>query len=203
MHILYDRLISLEIVKQNQNVTSPQTAHLITKAKECLYELKLLSENAPSNFINKFHLMQAEMLVVLDDTKQANMHYQEAIRLSEKYGFVHEQALACERAGIFLLQQYRQSNSPFSAKAATQLFITSHKCYETWGAIEKAKDLKAKYLSDTKWDPSSALLNTSIEVDNGSQDSLSFISDNSSGIANTRHIYTTASKKKKRRKFDT
>ena len=85
--VFYDGLIFLEIVKQNSNVMPLLIAHSIMRGKEYLYELKILSENAPSNFINKFHLIQVEMLVMLDDIKQANMHYQEAMRFSEKYRF--------------------------------------------------------------------------------------------------------------------
>ena len=202
MYVFYDGLISLEILKQNRNIISSETANLLTKAKECLSELKVLSDNAPSNFINKFHLLQAEMLVVSGDTIQANVHYQEAIQLSEKYGFLHEQGLACERAGIFLLQQYRQSNSAFSANAATQLFMTSYKCYEKWGAIEKMKDLKAKHLSNTKLDSSLAILNSCLKVHNGAQDSVSLITENCASTTSTLQSYFASIENKKRKRLN-
>merc|ERR1719343_39820 len=202
IYVFYEGLISLAIVKRNQNLTSPQTVQFVTKAKECLSQLKILSDDAPSNFLNKFHLLQAEMLIVLGDSIQANMHYQEAIRLSEKYGFPNEQALACERAGIFLLEQHRQTNSSFSANAATQLFLTSYKCYERWGAIVKMKDLKAKYLSNTNLDSSVAMLNTIIEVQNGSQDCISLITENSAITTSTLHDHATSIKIKKRKRLN-
>jgi len=180
--VFYDGLISLEMAKQQQERISSisQNETFMNNAKECISKLKSLSENAPSNFLNKFHLLQAEMAVVLGNTPQANMHYQEAISLSEKNGFFNEEGIACERAGIFLLQQYKQSNSSFLADAATQLFMTSYKCYEKWGAIEKMKQLKVQYLSNTKIDSSSNILsNSSLEWKDVSQDCVSVLTDES------------------------
>ena len=203
--VFYDGLISLEMAKQQREHASslPQNETFMNHAKECISKMKSLSENAPSNFLNKLYLLQAEMAAVLGDTLQANKCYQEAITLSEKNGFFNEEAIACERAGIFLLKQHEQSNSSFSADAATQLFITSYKCYEKWGAAEKMKHLKVQYLSNTKVDLSSNLLNnSSLEWQDESQDCVSVLTDeNSSSIVLSHTTVLGGNKINKRRRL--
>merc|ERR1712232_402581 len=65
-------------------------------------------------------------------------HYSDAISLSKKYGFIHEEALACERAGLFLLQQN-------VVDSAYKFLLQSYISYEAWGANAKTKHLVTCY----------------------------------------------------------
>lgn len=67
-------------------------------------KLRNSCDNAPENYLNKYHLLEAELAAVQKNQTQALIHYEKAISLSNKNNFVHEEALACERAGIFHLE---------------------------------------------------------------------------------------------------
>lgn len=167
IYILYVGLISLELAKY-----MPDKEILLKDAEESIKELKSYVKHAPMNYLNKYRLLQAEMAVVLGDNFQAVAHYQEAIRLSQKYCFLHEEAICCERFGLF----YLESNS---MKNASQMLIKSYTCYEKWGADEKTKNLKKKYSQHCDFKSSNAtdFIPSELEVDPSSTDSVSLLTE--------------------------
>merc|ERR1712157_421753 len=75
--------------------------------------------------------------VIRGDISQALSHYEHAISCSKKYGFIHEAAMACERAGILL-----NSNS---STTASQFLLKSYDYYNEWGANAKMRQLTERY----------------------------------------------------------
>jgi len=134
IHILYDGLVALILAKQ-----SKEDKLLLKKiAENSISQLKNMSETAPENYRNKLHLLEAEMAAAFADELNALAHYRKSISLSKEHCFLHEEALACERAGMYFLGLNSQA-------LAVQFLERSFECYEGWGAYAKLKHLKSKY----------------------------------------------------------
>ena len=74
-------------------------------AGEALEEMKsMASIGCDWNYENKLHLMAAELAYCNGDLTTASESYDLAITSAEAHGFIHEQALAAERA-VFLMQK--------------------------------------------------------------------------------------------------
>ena len=110
----------LENVSQNQN------------------ELKEWTSHCPANFQNKYDLVEAEKARVLGKHWEASELYEKAIQGAKKYEFIHEEALAHERAAEFYLALGREETGQFHLRNA-------HHCYAHWGAKAKVKQLEAEY----------------------------------------------------------
>ena len=86
------------------------------------------------NFSNKVHLMTAELAYCDGDHATASRSYDLAISSAETHGFIHEEALAAERAGLFYAQT--------SAWAlAVPYFEKAKSIWKKWGAQAKVEDL--------------------------------------------------------------
>ena len=102
--------------------------------------MKTWAGNSSWNFDHKLHLLNAENAYLNGDLGGAAKAYDDAIHVAGEHGFVHEQALACERAGIFY-------SEAINADTGIEYFKRSHKHYVEWGAQSKADDL-LEILSD-------------------------------------------------------
>ncbi|NER79865.1 MAG: AAA family ATPase [Leptolyngbya sp. SIO1D8] len=110
----------LENVSQNQN------------------ELREWASHCPANFQNKYDLVEAEKARLLGNHWEASELYEKAIQGSKKYEFIHEEALAYERAAEFYLALGREEIGQFHIRNA-------HHCYARWGAKAKVQQLEAEY----------------------------------------------------------
>jgi len=133
IHVFYDGLVASNMAKQSEDKLM-----WLKIAESSMLILKEMSEISPENYQNKLYLLQAEMAVAFLDESAALTHFKKAICSSKKYCFQHEEALACERAGMFSLQLESQT-------LATQFLEQSFDCYYAWGANTKLKHLKSKY----------------------------------------------------------
>ena len=134
--MLYDSLVSLAIARNSSNQT--EIEKVVIEVQENITKLKVRSKLVEENFKNKIKLIEAEVEALLGNPSKALEYYKESIALSEKYLFVHEEALACERAGIYLLEQ---SN----VQSAYEYLLQAHNSYATWGATAKVKHLVHSY----------------------------------------------------------
>ena len=92
----------------------------------------------PENFQNKYDLVEAEKARVLGQSWQAQEFYEKAIQGAKKSEFIHEEAIAYERAAEFYLSLDRIEIG--------QLYIkNAHHCYSRWGAKAKVQALEAEY----------------------------------------------------------
>ena len=89
------------------------------------------------NFEQKYLLLKAEYLYSKGNYKKAKEAYDSAIGASSKYRFVQDQALCCERAGIFHLENGADAT-------ALDYFQRAHILYLEWGADAKAAHVKEK-----------------------------------------------------------
>lgn len=81
----------------------------------------------PHNFSNKLELLRAEKFYYLGNRDCALLHYQNAINVSKKYRFIHEEGLAEEKYATYLLHLHRNDD-------AYEHFNNACNCYKKWGA---------------------------------------------------------------------
>ena len=132
IYLFYNGLVSLAVARSL--IKEAEKDKLVLKAGESISKLKRMAQLAPDNFLNKIHLIEAEMQFALGDFSKTLKHYEEAISLSKKHGFVHEEALSHERTAIFLLNQNKVDD-------ACEHLLQSYDQYEAWGATSKTKHL--------------------------------------------------------------
>ena len=109
---------------------------LQTKVVEGLIaSMKVAASHAETNLINKLELLEAERygLTAFHDSAAALRGYDTAIASARKAGFIHEQGLACEKAGFYSkrVKDNERSLSYFNFNQALE-------CYQKWGSSMKA-----------------------------------------------------------------
>jgi len=107
--------------------------HLEALARH-LGQLETWARNCPENFENRAALVGAEIARIEGRDLDAMHLYEKAIRSSRANGFVHNEALACERASAF----YRFRGFEEFSEAYLR---RSHACYTAWGADGKVRQL--------------------------------------------------------------
>ncbi|MBD1884973.1 ATP-binding sensor histidine kinase [Microcoleus vaginatus] len=101
-------------------------------------KLKKWSLYSPVNYEHKYYLIEAEKAKVLGHILSAMEYYDLAIQGAKEQGYIHEEALANERASEFYRSLGRE-------KIAQTYLVDSYYCYVRWGAIAKVKDLELRY----------------------------------------------------------
>ena len=112
---------------------------ILTQVHDNQDTLEKLARCAPSNYLHKHHLVEAERMRVLEGQSDTIMrHYDKAIALARESGFIHEEALADELAARYLLNQGQNDAARSYLRAAMEQ-------YEAWGAKRKVAHLKSRY----------------------------------------------------------
>ncbi|HEY9296504.1 MAG TPA: AAA family ATPase, partial [Phormidium sp.] len=101
-------------------------------------KLKKWSLYSPVNYEHKHYLIEAEKANILGHILSAMEYYDLAIIGAKEQGYIHEEALANERASEFYRSLGRE-------KIAQTYLVDSYYCYVRWGAIAKVKDLELRY----------------------------------------------------------
>ncbi len=91
-------------------------------------------EGSEWNFLHKVALLRAEIAVANGDYDTAISSYQGAIASAGKTSYVNEEALSCERAGLFYFAQGEMEKGKLCLSRAVSL-------YRAWGARRKARDV--------------------------------------------------------------
>jgi diguanylate cyclase (GGDEF)-like protein len=92
----------------------------------------------PENFRHKHDLIRAEVMAVDGRIKEALAFYHSAIRGALRNGYIHEEALACERLSVF----YQR----LDAREEARIFMQrAYQRYGQWGAAAKQEDLLDRY----------------------------------------------------------
>ena len=95
------------------------------------------------NFANKLCLLEAEEL----SRRQSHLKwrcidmYNASIESAKRSGFIHEQGLACEKAGFYF------KNILDNKEKALEYFKQARECYEEWGSSMKV-DFVQKEIDD-------------------------------------------------------
>ena len=100
--------------------------------------LEIWAENCPDNFENRAALVGAEIARIESRDLDAMRLYEKAIHSSRTSGFVHNEALAYERASDF----YRARGFDQFADAYLR---NARACYASWGADGKVRQLDHQY----------------------------------------------------------
>ena len=96
------------------------------------------ASHCPANFQHKYDLVEAEKARVLGQNWEAQEFYEKAIQGAKKYEFIHEEALAYERASEFYFTLGREEIGKLYLRNA-------YHCYIRWGAKAKVKQLEEEY----------------------------------------------------------
>ena len=121
-----------------------------TKGKEsvrlALATMRDASANSDWNFTNKLLLLEAEQhtasqgdFFTYTPRHQILALYDASIAAAKKSGFIHEQGLACEKAGFYCKETR-------DVHRALVYFKQARECYEEWGSSMKV-DLIQKELN--------------------------------------------------------
>jgi len=131
----YGSLARLAVFEESD----PETKRaLLKEVVDGQKKLKRWSKNAPSNYLQKFHLVEGDLCRVLNRDQDAVEHYDKAIRLAAENDFIQDEALAYERAGMF----YISRKQTVAAKAFLE---EARYRYLKWGALAKVKHIEGTY----------------------------------------------------------
>jgi histidine kinase len=95
-----------------------------------LRRLKRWTRYAPDGWRNRIYLIEAERDALRGRHEAAIRNFFSSVEFAERHCWVHEQALALERAGIFLLEVQQMSK-------ALECLYRARDLYETWGCVVK------------------------------------------------------------------
>ncbi|MBD3645844.1 MAG: GAF domain-containing protein, partial [Pseudomonadales bacterium] len=96
------------------------------------------AHHAPENLLHGYHLVEARRCEIDGKHNQAIDHYEKAIELSRKHGFLKEHALANEMAGRFYLKSGKPDLGLFYLRRARTTYVR-------WGAMAKVDSLDQEF----------------------------------------------------------
>ncbi len=97
-------------------------------------QLEVWAEHSPQTFENRAAMVAAEIARIEGRILDAQELYEKAIRSAHVHGFVHNEAFANERAGLFYAARGYE-------KIATSYLREARYCYMRWGADAKVRQL--------------------------------------------------------------
>jgi predicted ATPase/signal transduction histidine kinase len=134
-HNFYYSLALLASCHSAENKTPTKVLEQVTANQKTM---KMWAEHCPENFQHKYDLVEAEKARVLSQSWEATELYDRAIKGAKEQGFIHEEAIAYERAAEFYFSIGREEIGYFYMKNA-------HHCYTRWGATAKVQALESEY----------------------------------------------------------
>ena len=108
------------------------------KITELHQKLKVWAEACPENFSHRELLVKAELACISGNLDEAGRIYDQALSKAAANGFMHEEALINERAGLCWLSQDR-------GKVAGVYMRDAHHGYGLWGAVHKVQQLDSSF----------------------------------------------------------
>jgi predicted ATPase/GAF domain-containing protein/tRNA A-37 threonylcarbamoyl transferase component Bud32 len=129
---------SLSFLAHYHNSNSESQKNILEKVEKNQQDMKIWAGHCPANFQNKYDLVEAEKARILGQNWQAQELYEKAIKGAKKSEFIHEEAIAYERASEFYLFLGREEIGRLYLKNA-------YHCYSRWGAKAKAEALELEY----------------------------------------------------------
>ncbi len=123
-----------------QQLTAPEREPHLRTADELLAKFEGWASMGSSNFAHKGNLIRAELLRAYFERQSAAAAYEAAVTSAAESGFIHDQALAHERAALFFQSCGDTAKSRSHAHSAVS-------CYEKWEAWAKSAALRETFLS--------------------------------------------------------
>ncbi len=131
---LLQALAALRMAANPDNPRGP----LMRRAKKSLKKLKLWSDSAPNNYLQKVEIVRAEMARVRGDNSAAINAFEVAMAIARNNNFIQDEAIACELAGRFHQEQDR-------FRMARSYLTDARYAYARWGALEKVSALEDEF----------------------------------------------------------
>ena len=151
--------LSLALLAACDQVPKGEKEEILTQVHDHQETLEKLARCAPSNYLHKYHLVEAERMRVLEGQSDAILsHYDQALALARESEFIHEEALANELAARYLLNQGQNDDARSYLRSAMEQ-------YEAWGAKRKVAHLKSRYPSLIADDHTEAAASPSANLD--------------------------------------
>ncbi|WP_299404927.1 AAA family ATPase [Acaryochloris sp. IP29b_bin.148] len=130
--------LSLAFLSQYRSLDMNTQKSALKEVRRYKKKLKNWAYSCPENFLHKYQLIEAEEARILGNGNDAMEFYDLAIKSSSKYGYLHEEAIANERASEFYFENGRE-------KIAQVYLVDAYYGYAKWGAISKANQLQERY----------------------------------------------------------
>jgi len=112
----------------------------VRRASSCMKTMKKYTNYCEKNCLNKSLMLEAEFLVINGDLDGGLKLFERSASVSKEEGFMHEEAIAYERAGLAALHASRVPNDAYSSKAS-KYFSKSMSTFESWGATRKVQQM--------------------------------------------------------------
>lgn len=135
IHNLY---YSLALLALYPTASKSEQNKYLKKVASLQKKMKHWALNSPGNYQHKYDLVEAEKARVLGQYEKAAMYYDRAVKGASENEYLHEAALANERAAEFYLANGRN-------KVAEIYLIDAYYGYIHWGATAKVKHLESEY----------------------------------------------------------
>jgi len=105
--------------------------------RKAIASMKDAAANSEWNFMNKLRLLEAEQQSITHQRHFLAIDlYDASIQSAKKSGFIHEQGLACEKAGFYF------KNKAGNNEKALEYFKQARACYDEWGSSMKVGFIK-------------------------------------------------------------
>jgi len=130
----FDSLVRLALFRVGSDSGNDDLKRIMRNQKK----LKYWGDQAPVNYAQKYHLVEAELYRVQERNEQAIEHYDKAIAMARANKFVNDEALAYELAARFWISGKR-------AQIAKPFFRNAYDRYLRWGATSKTSQLLEDY----------------------------------------------------------
>jgi len=132
-YALYEGLIALSVAKESVWKHCWRTV-----ANESIEQFRVWSAVFPEGYQNKLSLLEAEFSAFTGQNYKAKYFYNMAVESSSACHFTHEEALVCERYGMFYLESRNEEMGLLQLSRALR-------CYSYWGAKSKVDHILASY----------------------------------------------------------
>ena len=111
---------ALARIGQYRKVRAGMKQQFARRIKKNISKIKMWAEHSPENQLHKYHLLRAEWHRIKGETAKTLDHYDLAIQLSRKAGFLQEEALAtrARRHGGEQLPRHHRPADPRQRHAA-------------------------------------------------------------------------------------
>ncbi len=131
----YGSLARLALLDQSRSDMKKKFLSIISRNQGIL---KKWSNDAPMNYSNKYHLVEAELSRAHGNVYKALGHYEMAVNLAKSNELLNEEALALERTALY----YESLGKTINARA---FLVEARYCYLRWGAMEKVRHLEKNH----------------------------------------------------------
>jgi hypothetical protein len=138
-HYFFEGMTCLALAR-SPNTKLGKKKKYVRLAKRCLKTMKKYTDYCKRNCLNKFLMLKAELLVTKGDLSGGLELFEQSASYSQVEGFMHEQAIAYERAGLAVLHD-KGLASDAPNDAASKYFSKSMSLYQLWGAMAKVDQM--------------------------------------------------------------